>query len=207
MSQGSQTKSRQQQSTRKGQRPGEGSGAGGHSAPRNGGQGRVGVGPCGPHPRAAGSRQHASGAGGHTALVCTWQVGLGREARRTGRAARRSCSSRRRGKRATGEPLTPSSHCPHHRTESEGSGWGRSIQGSQATLSLSSAGFGDRPPRPLTEQTGKLRSHREAGSGQAGPRGHASDPRSLHVHACVCLCVRAREGVQGWDGGGSGAEG
>lgn len=120
MSQGSQTKSRQQQSTRKGQRPGEGSGAGGHSAPRNGGQGRVGVGPCGPHPRAAGSRQHASGAGGLTALVCTWQVGLGREARRTGRAARRSCSSRRRGKRATGEPLTPSSHCPHHQTESEG---------------------------------------------------------------------------------------
>ena len=34
-----------------------------------------------------------------------------------------------------------------------------------------------------------------------------SDPRSPHVHACVCLCVRAREGVQagmgaavGWRG-------
>lgn len=80
------------------------------------------------------------------------------------------------------------------------SGQGRRIQESQATLSLSSAGFGNRPPGPLTEQTGKLRSHREAGNGQAGPRGRTFGSKVTACHARVCMCVYACEGVQGWGG-------
>lgn len=33
-----------------------------------------------------------------------------------------------------------------------------------------------------------------------------SDPRSLRVHACVCMCVHVRERVQGWGGRGGGVE-
>ena len=102
-------KHQQQQSTRKGQRQEKVLGQEGTQPPGTGARAGWGWAPgqaCGPHPRAAGSPQRASGAGVHTALACTWKVGPGREARRTGRAARRSCSRRRR-KRADGGAAHP----------------------------------------------------------------------------------------------------
>lgn len=100
-----------------GTRPGQAGVGGG----RRGREGRAGLSEdAGPHPRAAGSHQHTSGAGGRTALVCTWKSRPGEGGAQDREGSQEVCSSRRRRKRTDGEPVTPSSHCPRHWTESEG---------------------------------------------------------------------------------------
>lgn len=133
MSQGSQTKSREQQNTRKraearrrlwGRRA---------LSPQERGQGRrgwAGAGGGGRGVRASvrtpgltpGQREATSTlrVQGDTPLVCTWKSRPGEGGAQDREGSQEVCSSRRRRKRTAGEPVTPSSHCPRHWTESEG---------------------------------------------------------------------------------------